>query len=39
MVETVEQESRSISRVARRHGISPSLLFRWRRELSDVGVN
>jgi len=35
IVEETAQESRSVSRVARRHGISPSLLFRWRRELSE----
>jgi transposase-like protein len=34
-VEEAAQESRSVSRVARHHGISPSLLFRWRRELSE----
>jgi transposase len=35
IVEEAARESRSVSRVARRHGISPSLLFRWRRELTD----
>ena len=35
IVEEAARESRSVSRVARRHGISPSLLFRWRRELSE----
>jgi transposase len=28
-----EAASRSVSAVARKHGIAPSLLFRWRREL------
>jgi len=35
IVDEAARESRSVSRVARRHGISPSLLFRWRRELTD----
>ena len=35
IVEEAARASRSVSRVARRHGISPSLLFRWRRELTD----
>jgi transposase len=34
IVEEVSPGTRSVSRVARRHGISPSLLFRWRRELA-----
>lgn len=35
IVAEAAQRTRSVSRVARRHGISPSLLFRWRRELAD----
>ena len=35
IVEEASQATRSVSRVARRHGISPSLLFRWRWELAD----
>jgi transposase len=35
IVAEASQAARSVSRVARRHGISPSLLFRWRRELAD----
>jgi transposase len=33
IVEEARRATSSISAVARRHGISPSLLFRWRREL------
>jgi transposase-like protein len=31
------QPGKSISYVARRHGLSPSLVFRWRRLMSDGG--
>jgi len=34
IVAEAAQGSFSVSRVARRHGISPSLLFRWRREFA-----
>src|SRR3954463_8496797 len=33
IVEEARRATSSISAVARRHGITPSLLFRWRREL------
>jgi transposase len=33
IVDEAQQATSSISAVARRHGITPSLLFRWRREL------
>jgi transposase len=33
IVEEARRATSSISAVARRHGISPSLLFRWRRDL------
>ena len=32
IVDEAQQTTSSISSVARRHGITPSLLFRWRRE-------
>jgi transposase len=31
-----ETASRSVSAVARKHGLAPSLLFRWRRELKGI---
>jgi transposase len=31
------QPGMSISSVARRHGLSPSLVFRWRRLMSEGG--
>ena len=31
------QPGMSISYVARRHGLSPSLVFRWRRRMSEGG--
>ena len=33
IVDEAQRTTGSISAVARRHGITPSLLFRWRREL------
>ena len=33
IVDEAQRATDSISAVARRHGITPSLLFRWRREL------
>jgi transposase len=33
IVDEAQRTTSSISSVARRHGITPSLLFRWRREL------
>src|SRR3954468_5354096 len=33
IVDEAQRATSSISAVARRHGITPSLLFRWRREL------
>ena len=33
IVDEAQRATGSISAVARRHGITPSLLFRWRREL------
>src|SRR3954466_58868 len=33
LVDEAQRATGSISAVARRHGIAPSLLFRWRREL------
>jgi transposase len=36
LLEEAERPGNSISSVARRHGLSPSLLFRWRR-LADEG--
>ena len=33
IVDEARRATSSISAVARRHGITPSLLFRWRREL------
>ena len=36
VVEETFMSSRSISAVARKHGIAPALLFRWRRELATV---
>src|ERR671927_156141 len=33
IVDEAQQATSSISAVAHRHGITPSLLFRWRREL------
>jgi transposase len=37
IVEETMQPGMSISYVARRHGLSPSLVFRWRRLMSDGG--
>jgi transposase len=37
VVEETMQPGMSISYVARRHGLSPSLVFRWRRLMSDGG--
>ena len=37
VVEETIQPGMSISYVARRHGLSPSLVFRWRRLMSDGG--
>ena len=37
VVEEMMQPGMSISYVARRHGLSPSLVFRWRRLMSDGG--
>ena len=37
VVEETMQPDMSISYVARRHGLSPSLVFRWRRLMSDGG--
>jgi transposase len=36
-VAEASQPGMSISYVARRHGISPSLLFGWRRRMAEVG--
>ncbi|WP_165937784.1 IS66-like element accessory protein TnpA [Methylobacterium segetis] len=35
IVAEAERTTASVSSVARRHGLTPSLLFRWRRELWD----
>lgn len=37
VVEETMQPGMSISYVTRRHGLSPSLVFRWRRLMSDGG--
>ncbi len=37
IVEETSAPGQSVSTVARRHGVSPSLLFRWRR-LADAGT-
>ena len=37
IVDEAQRATSSISAVARRHGITPSLLFRWRRELRPPG--
>lgn len=37
VVEETMQPGMSISYVARRHGLSPSLVFRWRRLMTDGG--
>src|SRR3954453_21650843 len=37
IVDEAQRATSSISAVARRHGIAPSLLFRWRRELRPPG--
>jgi len=36
IVAEAAQTTTSVSAVARRHGIAPSLVFRWRRELAKV---
>ena len=36
IVEEAAQSTTSVSRVARRHGIAPSLVFRWRREFAEA---
>ncbi|SEO55355.1 transposase [Aquisalimonas asiatica] len=38
LVALCEQPGMSVSLVARRHGISPSLLFRWKKLMNDVGM-
>lgn len=35
LVEETLQPGRTVSAVARLHGVSPSLLFQWRRRMSD----
>src|SRR3954467_257500 len=37
IVDEAQRATSSISAVVRRHGITPSLLFRWRRELRQPG--
>ncbi len=37
IVDEAQRATSSVSAVARRHGITPSLLFRWRRELLQQG--
>lgn len=39
LVALCDQPGMSVSLVARRHGISASLLFRWRRLMKDGGVS
>src|SRR5690606_36342307 len=39
LVALCDQPGMSVSLVARRHGISPSLLFRWRKLMKDGGVS
>lgn len=39
MVPECEQPSMSVSLVARRHGISASLLFRWKKLMKDGGMS
>lgn len=39
MVAECEQPGMSVSLVARRHGISPSLLFRWKKLMKDGGMS
>lgn len=39
LVALYDQPGMSVSLVARRHGISPSLLFRWRELMKDGGVS
>lgn len=39
LVAESEQPGMSVSLVARRHGISPSLLFRWKKLMKDGGVS
>lgn len=38
LVALCEQPGMSVSLVARRHGISPSLLFRWKKLMNDGGM-
>jgi len=39
MVAEFEQPSMSVSLVARRHGISESLVFRWKKLMRDGGMS
>ena len=39
LVALCDQPGMSVSLVTRRHGISPSLLFRWRKLMKDGGVS
>lgn len=38
LVEEAMQPGVSVSYVARRHGVSPSLLFHWRRRMAEGGM-